>query len=165
MTKLKLIRGSIGKTEHHTKHRAEIHPTVKEKKAEICKEAKYWEHPGYHKYIAVHGEHFSRKLSEWACKQMLNRNGMLHTWTPEQVETAIEKMGYTLDCTNKYDAHYLANMAYADYFGSSIDNEPGCLLNAIDVINGNDGYKEKAFIHWLAYTMKKCFSIDWEMFI
>lgn len=128
----------------------------------VCKEARYWENPGYHRYIKAHGEHFSRKLSVWACAKMQNRNGMVHTWSPEQVEAALQKMGYNVDPKQKYDAHYLANMAYADLIGSSIKDETDCLQYAIDFLSDPDGYKEKAFNNWLTDAMKKCWNIDWD---
>lgn len=132
---------------------------------DVCDAAKYWENPDYHKYVAMHGEHFSRKLSMWVCGKMQNRNGVAHTWSPEQVEAAITKMGHTLDPKHKYDAHYLANMAYADYLGHSVKDETDCLQYAIDTFTDPDGYAEKAFTHWIADAMKKCLHIDWQEFI
>lgn len=130
----------------------------------ICKEARYWEDPAYRRYIQMHGEHFTRKLSEWACKEMTNRNCMEHYWTPEQVEAVMSKMGVTLDAKTKYDAHYLANMAYADYFGSTFVDETKCLQFAADYMADPDGYEGRAFNHWLTDAMKKCITIDWDRF-
>lgn len=130
-----------------------------------CKNAEFYNNPDYDKYVEVHGKHFSRKLSEHVCSKMENRNGIEHTWTPEQVENAIMKMGKHLDAAHKYDAHYLANMAYADYYGSSLTSEPDCIQFAIDFIADPDGYAEKAFTHYISDAMTKCISIDWADFI
>lgn len=127
----------------------------------ICHAARYWEDPDFRKYLDIHGEHFSRKLSMWACGRMENRNGVAHSWTPEQVEAAVIKMGHTLAPDHKYDAHYLANMAYADYLGNPIEGETGCVQYAVASLTDPDGYPEKAFVHWLSDAMKECLEINW----
>ena len=142
-------------------HKEKSHSTAKG----VCKEARYWEDPQYHEYIRHHGEHFSRTLSIWACSKMENRNGKIHNWTPEQVESALTGMGYHLDAQHKYDAHYLANMFYADYMGKPAKDESECLELTIAFLTDPDGYHERAFNHWLADAMKKCLTIDWKKYI
>ena len=131
----------------------------------ICRKSRYWEDPAYHEYVRKHGEHFSRSLSLWVCSMMENRNGKVHNWTPEQVDMALSGMGKTIKAAHKYDAHYLANMAYADYMGKSLKEDADCLQWAADFLEDPDGYAEKAFNHWIADAMKKCLDVDWRMFI
>jgi hypothetical protein len=131
----------------------------------VCKEARYWEDAHYHEYIKHHGEHFSRSLSIWACSMMENRNGKTHSWTPEQVDAALTSMGYHLEAKHKYDAHYLANMFYADNMGKPAKDESECLELTIAFLTDPDGYCERAFNHWLTDAMKKCLTIDWKKYI
>lgn len=131
----------------------------------ICRKSRYWEDPAYHEYVRKHGEHFSRSLSVWVCSMMENRNGKVHNWTPEQVDMALSGMGKIIKAAHKYDAHYLANMAYADYMGRSLKEDADCLQWVADFLEDPDGYNEKAFSHWIVDAMKKCLDVDWRMFI
>lgn len=148
------------KHEKHYTHEEDEHQSVG-----ICQKSRYWEDSAYHDYVRKHGEHFSRSLSMWACSMMKNSNGKTHTWSPEQVDMAITNMGRTIKPAHKYDAHYLANMAYADYMGKSLKEDADCLQWAVDFMEDPDGYAEKAFNHWLADAMKKCLEVDWRVFI
>lgn len=114
-----------------------------------------WANPYLKEYETKHGMHFSEKLAEHASKKMKNRNGLAHYWTREEVKGAITGAGLKIPADVRWcDMHYLANMAYADYFGSSLKTEVDCLQWACDQVNDPDGYSEKAFNHYLADLMK-----------
>ena len=121
--------------EKHYTHEEKHHEEDKHQSVGICQKSRYWEDSAYHDYIRKHGEHFSRSLSMWVCSMMENRNGKTHTWSPEQVDMAITNMGKTIKAAHKYDAHYLANMAYADYMGKSLKEDADCLQWAVDFLD------------------------------
>ena len=59
------------------------------------------------------------------------------------------------------DAHYIANMLYADYFGSSLKTEEDVLKMACDYMHDPDGYGSKAFYHYLTDIMVKGYVVNW----
>jgi hypothetical protein len=153
------------KHEKHYTHEEKHHEEDEHQSVGICQKSRYWEDAAYHDYVRKHGEHFSRSLSVWVCSMMENRNGKTHTWSPEQVDMAITGVGKMLKPAHKYDAHYLANMAYADYMGKSLKEDADCLQWVVDFLEDPDGYAEKAFNHWISDAMKKCLEVDWRAFI
>lgn len=114
-----------------------------------------WANPYLKEYEKKHGMHFSEKMAEHASKKMKNRNGLAHYWTRDEVKNAIMSLGIKHPQDVRWcDLQYLANMAYADYFGSSLKTEADCLQWACDYIYDPDGYDGKAFNHYLADLME-----------
>ena len=63
-----------------------------------------------------------------------------------------------------YDITYTANMAYADFYPSLI-NERQCLDYAMAVANDEDGYEGIQFCRYIADIIGKDDTIDWNDFI
>lgn len=119
----------------------------------------------YHKYIDRYGKHFNKKLCQHACKQMVNYNGTSHTWTADQIQSLINVNKISIPSTSTiYDIAYTANMAYADFYPSLI-NERQCLDYAMAVANDEDGYEGIQFCRYIADIMGKDDTIDWNNFI
>lgn len=111
----------------------------------------------------MYNDHFSPKLAEYAYKHMDNRDGTEHYWTRQEVLMALEKMGKSLPADFKpCDAHYIANMLYADYFGSSLKTEEDVLKMTCDYMNDPDGYEGRPFYHYLTDVMVKGQPICWK---
>ena len=61
-----------------------------------------------------------------------------------------------------YDYVYVANMAFHDFYNSSIINEEYLAKFIKDYIDDEDGYPEVAFSRFYIDTVKKGIPIDWE---
>ena len=119
---------------------------------------------GYKDYIKKNGPHFTEALAEYASKQMVNSNGLSHTWTAEQVKNICSVLNLEIPTTSTlYDVMYTANMAYADFFPELL-NEHQCIKYAIAVANDTDGYEGIQLCRWIADVMGKNENIDWDKF-
>lgn len=123
-----------------------------------------WANPYLKEFEMKNGKHFNEKLSTYASRQMVNRDGSNHMWTHAEVKSAMTSAGMTIPAHARWcDAHYLANMFYADNYGSSAKTETDCLMRAYDFLNDPDGYEGRAFNHYLADLMEceKC-DVPWK---
>lgn len=106
---------------------------------------------GMNEYLSNYGWHFSKKLCEHAVKKMTDRQGKKITpYTKEQVEALMKQHNIQLENNEGYDAVYVANMAKADYLGSSITTEQHLMLFVKDFLDDKDGNKTKALDHYYA---------------
>lgn len=114
-----------------------------------------WANPYFIKYVNENDEHFNEPMAEWASKKMVNRDGTKHYWSREQVKEACEANKLELPHGAHWcDMQYVANMMYADYYGSSAKTELQCILMAHDYLSDPDGYEGIAFNRWIADMMK-----------
>ena len=170
--------------EFHRENNEEAHSEYKEKSHEHHKEHKtrakmkdvFGEVDSFMKYEEKHGMHFSEKLSSFVSSKMVNVSEIdritlkhpetpIHSWTAKEVEDAMVKLGLKFDPIHRYDYHYAANMAYADFFGLSIKEEALCLKHAHAMVHDPDGYPELVFSRWLCDTIGKNMEIEWDKFI
>lgn len=106
---------------------------------------------GMGEYLSNYNWHFSKKLCEHAVKKMTDRTGKKITpYTKEQVEALMKQHNIQLENNEGYDAVYVANMAKADYLGSSITTEQHLMLFVKDFLDDKDGNKTKALDHYYA---------------
>lgn len=106
---------------------------------------------GFDEYHSNYSWHFSKKLCEHAVKKMTDRTGKKITpYTKEQVEALMKQHNIQLENNEGYDAVYVANMAKADYLGSSITTEQHLMLFVKDFLDDKDGNKTKALDHYYA---------------
>ena len=106
---------------------------------------------GMNEYLSNYSWHFSKKLCEHAVKKMTDRQGKKITpYTKEQVEALMKQHNIQLENNEGYDAVYVANMAKADYLGSSITTEQHLMLFVKDFLDDKDGNKTKALDHYYA---------------
>lgn len=118
---------------------------------------------GMEDYLAFNGWHFNKKLCDWAVSKMSTSNGKLQQlYTKESVEALLKKCGITLNKDYGYDSVYVANMAKADYYGSSIPDETRLAKFIKDFIDDPDGYEEIAMTRFYADCIGKGISIPWE---
>lgn len=97
---------------------------------------------------------------------MINDNGAQHTWDVDDVQSTMDRLGYTKPAGSTIaDITYTANMCYADFYGTVINNEEDCVRYAINVANDKDGYEGIQFYRWLTDVEHKQSKIDWEKFI
>ena len=153
--------------EKSPKHHVKTHAKMKDVFGEV---------DSFVKYTEKYGMHFSEKLSKHVCHNMVNVSEIdkatlshpehpKHSWTAEEVEAAIKNLGLTFIPEHKYDYHYAANMAFADFYGQSLKEEMLCIRHAHAMVHDPDGYPELVFSRWLCDIVGKEEDIDWEEFI
>lgn len=117
-------------------------------------------------YIENYGFHFSKKACDYAISLMRKKspNGGLESidpWSKEQVEEMLQKHGVTLTNNKLYDAVYVANMAQADYYKSSLEDEKHIALYVKDTIDDTDTSNESVFRCWLAKLVGNGEPLEW----
>lgn len=95
-------------------------------------------------YLRYNGYHFSKKMCEWAVKQMYKydpstkRDVNISFWDKEKVDALL--LGQGIEVKNKigYDHVYVANMARADFYKSSIKDEEQLAQFIKDMVDDTD---------------------------
>ena len=120
---------------------------------------------GMKEYFSSYGWHFSKKMCEWAVGRMkVEKNGKqerLEAMKKDEVEELLKKFGVKLEHDKGYDCVYVANMAKADYFKSSIADEAHLALFIKDYIDDPDGYEGLPFTRFYADCIGKGEPILW----
>lgn len=114
-------------------------------------------------YLGLYGWHFSKKMCEWAVSKMKDRDGnKVQPMSKEQVDSLLTRHGIKLEEDKGYDKMYVAAMAKADYFGSSIADDVRLALFVKDYLDDPDGYDGIAFTRFYADCIGKGCPIPWE---
>ena len=117
-------------------------------------------------YMRNYGPHFNRKLCEFAVSFMTKKVGgeekKINPYSKEEVESLLNVHGVKLERNQLYDAVYVANMAKADFLGSSIRDEHYLALYIKDVIDDIDADDGIVFNRWYADMSYSGIAIDWE---
>lgn len=113
-------------------------------------------------YLSHYGWHFNKKMCEFAISKMKKDGKKLSPIYKEKVEDILKSYGITIENNILYDAVYVANMAKADFYGSSIPDEKHLALFIKDYIDDEDGYDGIVFSRYYIDTVKKGIPIDWE---
>lgn len=117
-------------------------------------------------YLRNHGRHFSKKACEFAVSLMKGKNKKpIDPIEKENVDRMMKDNGISLEHNRGYDHVYVANMAKADFYGSSITEERKLAQYVKDVIDDPDGCDSMVFNRWLADMDSKGIGIEWEELI
>lgn len=111
------------------------------------------------KYLKYYGEHFNKKLCEFAVSKM---NHGKQPVLKEKIDEILTKHGVKLEYNELYDYVYVYNMGNNDFMGSSIVDEKHLALYVKDVIDDKDGYDGIVFNRWYADTVIQGIPIEWE---
>lgn len=117
-------------------------------------------------YLAENGWHFNKRACEDAVR-MMKRKGPggkaepLEPWSKEQVDEMLQKYGIKLENKIGHDYVYVANMAKADFFKSSLPDEQKVALYVKDVVDDIDAADGEIFIGWYAKTIARRMPVDW----
>ena len=117
-------------------------------------------------YLAENGWHFNKRACEDAVR-MMKRKGPggkaepLEPWSKEQVDEMLQKYGIKLETKIGHDYVYVANMAKADFFKSSLPDEQKVALYVKDVVDDIDAADGEIFIGWYAKTIARRMPVDW----
>lgn len=118
---------------------------------------------GMEQYLSFYGWHFNKKLCEFAVGNMKDSSGKKITpYTKETVEMLQKKFNVEFDNAQGYDCVFVANMAKADYLGSSITDEAHLIKFVKDYIDDPDGYEGLPMTRFFADVIGKGVTIDWE---
>ena len=122
-------------------------------------------------YLSFYGHHFNKKLCDFAVSAMKREDkesGLpkpLVAITMEELKAMLAKYKVEISNNNLYDALYLVNMAKADYWGSSIEDEEHLAKYVEDVICDIDGYDGIVFARYLADCSAKGIVIFWDLML
>lgn len=122
---------------------------------------------GMKEYLDTHGWHFSKKLHDHAVSKMKKKDATglavnIHPMTKEQVGAFLEQHGIELDNDEGYDAPYVANMARADFYGSSVASEAMLAKFIKDYLDDVDGYEGLPLMRYYADCIGKGVELPWE---
>lgn len=121
-------------------------------------------------YLAENGWHFNKRACEEAVRQMKKRSASgkpepLEPWNKEQVDELLQKYGIKLENKIGYDYVYVANMAKADYFKSSLPDEQKVAQYVKDVVDDVDASSGEIFLGWYAKSIARRMPVDWGAFL
>jgi len=121
---------------------------------------------GMKEYLGYYGWHFSKKMAEWAVSMMYRKIGQnkeyITPYTKEGLEGLLGKSDVRLERNVGYDHVYVANMAKADFLGSSIPDEAHLAKYVKDVIDDADAYEGMPFTRFYADCIGSGTPIVWE---
>lgn len=118
---------------------------------------------GLRQYLSYYGWHFNKKLCDFAVRQMKRQGGLkIVPYTKEQLEQLCKTHSIEVKQAQGYDCVFVANMAKADYMGSSIIDEAHLLKFVKDYIDDPDGYEGLPLTRYYADVIGKGITIDWE---
>lgn len=116
-------------------------------------------------YLRYNGPHFSKKLAEWAISKMKKNGKTLQATSKEEIDRVMQSLNIQATNNMLYDYVYVFNMAKADFYGSSLENDKQLAKYVKDYIDDEDGYDGIAFNRFLADCARKGIAIDWESVI
>ena len=108
-------------------------------------------------YLRYYGEHFNKKLCEFACKQLPK-----HDYTKEKLDILLQAHSTELKNAKLHDHVYVANWAKNMFYGSSITDEKRFVQFLKDIFEKES---ELVFNRWYADMAKKGIPIEWEEMI
>lgn len=123
---------------------------------------------GMREYLDTYGWHFSKKLCEWAVSNMkkispgTGKIEKAQMMSKDEVEELLKKQGIVIDNCKGYDHVYVANMAKADYWKSSIDDDAHLAKFIKDYLDDYDGYDGVAMTRFYADCIGEGTPIVWE---
>lgn len=123
---------------------------------------------GMREYLEAYGWHFSKKMAEWAVSRMKRKDSdsgelkRIDPYKKEELEDLLKRYGIRLKNDKGYDCLYVANMALADYYKSSVMDEPHLALFVKDYIDDPDAYDGMPFTRFYADCIGSGTPIDWE---
>ena len=105
-------------------------------------------------YLRYYGEHFNKKLCEFACNKFLKQY-----YSKELLDSLLQSHNIEIENSQLYDYVYVANGCFNIFYGSSITDEKRFVLFIKDVF---DKESDLVFNRWYADMAKKGIPIEWE---
>lgn len=121
---------------------------------------------GMEDYLGYNGWHFNKKMCEFAVSGMYKKSSSgreyITPFSKEDVKRILSNYNITLEKDKGYDSVFVANMAKADYWDSSISDEMHLAKFIKDYIDDPDGYEGLPFTRFYADCIGSGTPIDWE---
>lgn len=109
---------------------------------------------GFVNYLRYYGQHFNKKLCDFACKQMNKKE-----YSKDKLDTLLQSYNIELPNAKLHDAVYIANWCVNTLYGSSIADEKHLILFIKDLFNKES---DLIFNRWYADMAKQGIPIEWE---
>lgn len=118
-------------------------------------------------YLSNYGWHFNKKACDYAVKRMRKFNPAtgkmerLEPWTAEQVNDLLKRYGVNIEHNTLQDVVFVANMAKADFFKSSLPDESHVAMwvkDYMDDIDAGDGFIMR---RWFATMISNGEPVEW----
>lgn len=109
---------------------------------------------GFINYLRYYGQHFNKKLCDFACKQMNKKE-----YSKDKLDTLLQSYNIELPNAKLHDAVYIANWCVNTLYGSSIADEKHLILFIKDMFNKES---DLIFNRWYADMAKYGIPIEWE---
>lgn len=119
-------------------------------------------------YLRHNGWHFNKKMCEWAVRQMKKKNPAtgkeekIEPWSKEQVEEMMARHGIKLESNVGYDFVFVANMAKADFYKSSLPDEASVAKYVRDVVDDADQADGFILNRFYADCVRNGMPVPWE---
>lgn len=125
---------------------------------------------GMEDYLSYNGWHFNKKMCDFATSNMYKRDSdkkkvFIKPFTRDDVDQLLSTHEIRLERNKGYDYVFVANMAKADYWGSSISDETHLAKFIKDYVDDPDGYDGLPFTRFYADCIGNGTPIDWEELI
>lgn len=121
---------------------------------------------GMKRYINNYGCHFNKKLCDEAVSRMYRIVNRIKTnikpYTKEDVDALIKTHNVVIERNKLYDAVYVANMAKADFLGSSVPSEQYLAKYIKDLLDDPDATEGFVFNRFYADCMFMNNPIEWD---
>ena len=122
------------------------------------------------KYLIEYGKHFNEKLCNFATSLMETKNpdgtiSKIKVQPKDKIDQLLKENNIHLNHNKYWDYIYVANMAIADFIGSSIPDEKHLALFIKDMIEDVDGKEGYIFCRWIADMKLNNIEIDWQNMI
>lgn len=109
---------------------------------------------GFINYLRYYGSHFNKKLCEFACDQLSNKE-----YSKEKLDILLQSYNIEIANAKLYDAVYIANWCKNTFYGSSITDEKHFVLFIQDIFEKES---DLIFNRWYADIAKQGIPIEWD---
>lgn len=113
-------------------------------------------------YLRYNGWHFNKKMCEWAVKQMQKNGKPIKPIEEDEVNELLHKYGIEIENNIGHDVCYVANMARADFYASSITDEKNLARFIKDYVDDEDQQDGFVFNRFYADCSLNGIGIPWD---
>lgn len=119
------------------------------------------------RYLSHNGWHFNSRALDFAVKLMRRKNTAtgkterIEMLTKEDTDMLLTAQGVKLEHAIGLDYVYVANMAKADYWKSSIEDDKHLALFIKDTIDDTDAADGQVMRRWYADMVARGYPIEW----
>lgn len=118
-------------------------------------------------YFKNFGYHFNAKCCKLAVSDMRRKNPTtgkhekIDPWSKDEVDELLKKHNIVLENNVLHDYVFVANMAKADFYKSSLPTDKEVAMYVKDYIDDPDAVDGQVFNRWFADRMLQGLPIDW----